>query len=253
MNKITWLIFLPAILISGELRDSLIEAKKSHQAMMVYVKSDECTFCEKMTKKTLNDISVLENTSDFMFIVADKNDAETQKYLPNARYTPTVYFISPKFKVVNTVKGYLEKDDFNLWVDDSKRKLGLNGTSSIENVATTNIEQSDTWMYDMPSAMDYAAQTGKQIMLYIDSSNSKWSKKMLESTLTDSGIKEALDNFVWLKLQKESADVYSLGLEPKHTPTVYFMKADKTSLATVEGYLKPSDFLQWINYAKSKI
>ncbi len=254
MNKMTWLIFLPALLISGELKDSLVKAKKSHQAMMIYVKSDSCQFCAKMKSKTLNDASVLENTSDFMFIVADKNDAETKKYLPNVRYTPTIYFISPEFKVVNTVKGYLGKDDFNLWVDDSKRKLGLNDTTHVENVTTEGVEKSsDTWMYDMPSAMDYAAQTGKQIMLYVDSPDSKWSRKMMESTLSDTDIKEALDNFVWVKLQKDSADVYTLGLHPKHTPTVYFMKADKSSLATAEGYFNKSDFLQWINYAKSKI
>jgi thioredoxin-related protein len=253
MNRILWLACLPAILISGELKDSLIKAKKSHQPMMVYVKSDTCQFCNKMKNKTLNDISVLENTSDFVFIVADKNDAETKKYLPSARYTPTVYFISPEFKVVNTVKGYLGKDDFNLWVDDSKRKLGLNGITKAENVSTDITEKSDTWMYDMPSAVDYAEQSGKQIMLYVDSSDSKWSKKMLESTLVDSGIKEALDNFVWVKLQKDSSDVFALGLHPKYTPTIYFMKADKSSLATVKGYLNSEDFLQWINYAKSKI
>jgi len=253
MKRVIWLFCLPALLISGELKDSLIKAKKSHQPMMVYVKSDTCQFCDKMKSQTLDDISVLENMSDFVFIVADKNDEETKKYLPSARYTPTVYFISPEFKVVNTVKGYLAKDDFNLWIDDSKRKLGLNGISNIENSSNGGIEKSDTWMYDMPSAMDYATQTGKQIMLYIDSSNSKWSKKMLESTLLDSNIKEALDNFVWVKLQKDSSDVFALGLHPKYTPTIYFMKADKSSLATVKGYLNSDDFLQWINYAKSKI
>ena len=253
MNKIIWLACLPAILMTGELKDALIKAKKSHQAMMVYIKSDACQFCDKMKQKTLDDISVLENTSDFMFIVADKNDEETKKYLPNTRYTPTVYFISPEFKVVNTVKGYLGKDDFNLWVDDSKRKLGLNGTVSEAESTTDNLEKSEIWMYDMPSAIDYATQTDKQIMLYIDDSNSDWSRKMIESTLTDSNVKEALDNFVWVKLQKESADVYTLGLDPKHAPTVYFMKADKSSLATSEGYFNASDFLQWINYAKSRI
>jgi len=253
MNRILWLACLPVILISGELKDSLIKAKKNHQPMMVYVKSDTCQFCAKMKKRTLDDISVLENTSDFMLIVADKNDEETKKYLPNARYTPTVYFISPEFKVVNTVKGYLGKDDFNLWVDDSKRKLGLNDISHVENVTADTVAKSDTWMYDMPSAMDYATQTGKQIMLYVDSPNSKWSKKMLEGTLVDSNIKEALDNFVWVKIQKDSSDVFALGLHPKYTPTVYFMKADKSSLATANGYFNSSDFLQWINYAKSKI
>jgi thioredoxin-related protein len=247
-----WLFCLPAILISGELKDLLIKAKRTHQPMMVYVKSDSCQFCNKMKNRTLEDASVLENMKDFIFIVADKNDEETKKYLPSVRYTPTVYFISPEFKVVNTVKGYLAKDDFNLWIDDSKRKLGLSGISSVEK-SSEGLEKGDTWMYDMPSAMDYAAQTGKQIMLYIDSSNSGWSKKMLENTLTDENIRKALDNFVWVKLQKDSSDVFSLGLNPKYAPTIYFMKSDKSPLATVKGYFNPTDFLEWINYAKSKV
>lgn len=252
MNKLTWLLCLPAILISGELRDSLREAKASHRPMMVYVKSDACQFCDKMKTKTLDDISVLENTKDFMFIVANKNDEETKRLIPKTRYTPTVYFISADFKVVNTVKGYLGKDDFNLWVDDSKQKIGLNDTPSLEATAV-DVVKSDTWMYDMPSAMDYASQTDKQIMLYVDSANSKWSKKMLEETLMDSNVKEALNNFVWVKLQKDSHEAYLLGLQPKHVPTIYFMKADKSSLATAEGYYNVGDFMMWVNYAKSRI
>ena len=58
-----------------------------------------------------------------------------------------------------------------------KKKLGLNGISHVGDVTTDIVEKSDTWMYDMLSAMDYATQTDKQIMLYIDSPNSKWSKK----------------------------------------------------------------------------
>lgn len=165
-------------MMAGDLKDALIKAKKAHQPMMVYVKSESCQYCDKMKDNTLDDISVLENTSEFSLIITDKDDAEAKKYLPDTRYTPTVYFISPEFKVVNTVKGYLGKDDFNLWVNDSKSKLGMSSTT----VTTTQknafvSDESDIWMYDISSAMDYASQTGKQIMLYIYLPNDKWSKK----------------------------------------------------------------------------
>ena len=254
MKKITWLFCLPMIMMAGDLKDALIKAKKAHQPMMVYVKSESCQYCDKMKDNTLDDISVLKNTSEFSLIITDKDDAEAKKYLPDTRYTPTVYFISPEFKVVNTVKGYLGKDDFNLWVNDSKSKLGMSSTT----VTTTETnafvsDESDIWMYDMPSAMDYASQTGKQIMLYIYSPNDKWSKKMAKNTFTNAHVKDALENFVWVKIQKDSSEVYALGLQPKYAPTVYFMRANKSTLATAEGYFNPDDFILWINHAKSKI
>jgi thioredoxin-related protein len=203
-----------------------------------------------MKDETLNDSSVQQNINGFIFVSTNKNSVDAKKYLPATRYTPTVYFISPKFKVVNTVKGYLAKSDFNLWVDDSKSKLGMSDTPQTETAVAV---QSDEWMYDMPSAVDYAIQSGKQIMVYVDKPASKWSKKMINKTLVSSKVKKALESFVWVKIQKDSAEAYNLGLYPTYTPTVYFMKADKTPLATAEGYFPEKDFLLWINYAKGQL
>jgi thioredoxin-related protein len=256
MKKITLLFYVPMMLTAGDLKDSLLQAKSTHQPMMVYVKSESCQFCAKMQEETLNDIGVLSNTSAFMTIVTDKSDPEAIKYLPNTRYTPTIYFISPEFKLINTVKGYLPKEDFILWVNDSKSKLGMeSGSSTVveEGSSFEPQDDGDVWMYDMPSAMDYASQTGKQIMLYIYKPNDNWSTRMSKETFTDQSVKDALDNFVWVKMQKDSEEAKALGIDTKYAPTTYFMKADKHSLAKAEGFFEPSDFILWINHAKSKI
>jgi thioredoxin-related protein len=252
MNKVTLLFLVPVMMFAGELKDTLLKAKREHKPIMVYVKAESCQFCDKMKKNTLSDPTVQNNISDFLFVVADKNSLDAKKYLPSTRYTPTVYFISSKFKVVNTVKGYLGKDDFNLWVDDSKAKLGMTGHSqNAEAVVSTT--QSDIWMYDMESAKDYATQTGKQIMVYIDKSNSKWSRKMRQNTFTSDSVKEALSNFVWVKIQKDSAEAKNYNFTPKYAPSVYFLRADGRTLAVAEGYFGDKDFLKWVRYAKSKI
>ena len=253
MKKITLLIYLPALLLAGDLKDALIKAKMKHKPVMVYVKSDTCTFCEKMQKNTMSDAGVQQNMKGFIFVVADKNSKEAKKYLPATRYTPTVYFISSKFKVVNTVKGYLGKDDFNLWIDDSKKKLGMSSVSSQESVSHISTTKSDNWFYDVASAEDYAMQTGKQVMVYVENKRSKWSKKMRTETLANKKVKEALKNFVWVKLQKGSAEANAYGLTPKLAPTVYFRHADGSPLATAKGYFGVKDFMLWINFAKSKI
>ena len=251
MKKIVLLIYVPVLLLSGDLKDALLKARKEHKPVMVYVKSDSCAYCDKMKERTLNDASVQKNIKDFIVVTADKNGKEAQQYLPTTRYTPTVYFISSKFKVVNTVKGYLAKDDFNLWVNDSKSKLGMSsGTSKVLKARTT---KSENWFYDMASAEDYALQTGKQVMVYVENRRSSWSKKMRKNTLHDKKVKKALKNFVWVKLQKNSSEAKAYGLNPKLAPTVYFRRADGTSLATAKGYFDPKDFMLWVNYAKGQI
>jgi len=251
MKKIALLIYLPIILLSGDLKDALLKARKEHRPVMVYVKSDSCAYCKKMKTRTLSDVDVQENIKDFIIVTADKNEAEAKKYLPATRYTPTIYFISPKFKVVNTVKGYLGKDDFNLWVNDSKNKLGMN--METEEAFKPITVKSENWFYDIASAEDFARQTGKQVMVYVENRRSSWSKKMRENTLNDEEVKNALENFVWVKLQKGSAEAKAYGLNPQLAPTVYFRRADGSTLATAKGFFSTKDFMLWVKYAKRKI
>ena len=238
------------ILLSGDLKDALLKARKDHKPIMVYVKSDSCTYCDKMKEQTLNDGAIQKNMKSFIFVTVDKNEREAKQYLPETRYTPTVYFISSKFKVVNTVKGYLGKNDFGMWINDSKSKLGLSTENQTIKARTT---KSENWFYDMASAEDYASQTGKQVMVYVENRRSKWSKKMRTKTLHDKEVKKALDNFVWVKLQKGSAEAKTYGLNPSLAPTVYFRKADGSTLATAKGYFSAKDFMLWINYAKGQM
>ncbi|CAA6806095.1 MAG: Unknown protein [uncultured Sulfurovum sp.] len=251
MKKIVLLIYVPVLLLSGDLKNALLEARQDHKPVMVYVKSDSCTYCDKMKDKTLGDLAVKDNLKGFILVTADKNEREAKQYLPATRYTPTVYFISPKFKVINTVKGYLGKDDFNLWINDSKNKLGMN-VGSVKTLQSHSTK-SENWFYDMASAEDYAKQTGKNVMVYVENRRSSWSKKMRKETLNDKTIKEALEDFVWVKLEKNSAEATTYGLSPKLAPTVYFRRANGKSLATAKGYFNPKDFMAWVNYAKGQI
>jgi len=251
MKKIMLLVCLPVLLLSGDLKDALLKARKDHKPLMVYVKSDACTYCDKMQDRTLTNPSVQQNMQGFIFVTADKNEREAKQYLPATRYTPTVYFISPKFKVVNTVKGYLGKDDFTLWINDSKAKLGMQtGNSGVMKARTT---KSENWFYDMASAEDYATQTGKQVMVYVENRRSKWSKKMRTKTLNNKKVKKALEEFVWVKLQKNSSEAKVYGINPELAPTVYFRRADGRPLATAKGYFGADDFMLWVNYAKGQI
>jgi len=260
MKKVVLLLALPAILMTGGLKSSLLKSKREGKPLMVLVTSESCRYCAKMKKETLSNNEVKKNLNGFLFATVLKSSKDAERFLPTTRYTPTVYFVSPKFKIINSVKGYLGAADFNMWIDDTRSKLGMSLRSKKkEQVATTTStnyvqpEKDSVWMYDIASAMDYAAQTGKQIMVFVGSTKSKWSREMEKKTLNAKSVKSELKSFVWVKLNHGDAEAKAYDINPTYVPTVYFMRSDMSELAVAKGYFKPSDFLKWVKHAKSKI
>ena len=67
-------------------------------------------------------------------------------------------------------------------------------------------------MYDMASAIDFAEQTGKQIMVFVGSTRSKWSKEMEGTTLESEKVKKELENLKYdLNAVVEAATVGEAG------------------------------------------
>ena len=254
MKKIILLITFQVVLIAGELTSAMIQAKKEGRPLMVMVTSKSCTFCEKMRTTTLTNPMVEESIRDFMFIEVDQDTADAQRFLGKyMTYAPTIFFLS-KYKIINKAEGYLSSTDFLPWVEDTKRKLSMNSSSTAQSTPSyKESAPSIDWMYDIPSAVDYAKQTRKQIMIFVNSSRSKWSRELESKTLSSSRVKEALNNFVWVKVEKNDASLASYGLNPTHVPTVYFMTAEMRELVVSKGFFDANDFLKYINYAKSKI
>ena len=255
MKKIMVLIALEATLVAGELTNSMLEAKRQGKPLMIMVASKTCTYCDKMTNITLKDKRVKESIKDFMFIKVEQTDKDVQRFLgKHMEYPPTIFFLS-KYKILNKAEGYLAPSDFIPWVENTKSKLGM--ISSTVNTKTQDKTQSSSssinWLYDIPSAVDYATQTSKQVMIFVNSSNSKWSRELEAKTLTNSSVQDALSNFVLVKVEKGDSNLASYGLNPTHVPTVYFMTASMKKLVTSKGFFKSTDFLKYIKYAKSKI
>ena len=146
-----------------------------------------------MKKETLSNEEVKRNLEGFLFTTVQKSSVDAKRYLPKTRYTPTVFFVSPQFKIINSVKGFLGANDFNMWINDTRAKLGMSVQNiSIKKTETTSYvkpQKDDIWMYDIASAMDFASQTGKQLMIYVGSTKSKWSKKMEDETLKSKKVK----------------------------------------------------------------
>jgi thioredoxin-related protein len=260
MKNIVLLLTLPAILLTaGGLKKSLLQSKREQKPLMVLVTSESCRYCDKMKKNTLSDEQVKESLDGFLFTTVQKSSVEARRYFGKTRYTPTVYFVSSAFSIVNTVSGYLGPKDFNKWVKDTRVKLGMSSVETQsqgheeEIVSYVQPEKDSRWMYDIASAMDFASQTGKHLMIFVGSTKSKYSKKMESETLKNREIKEALNDFVWVKLNYGDAETKAYNLTSKALPTVYFMRSDMNELAIAKGYYSSEKFMAWIKYAKSKI
>jgi len=249
MKKLVVLLCLPLLLVSGELKRSLIQAKKQDKPLMVMITSKECRYCTKMKNVTLSDTEVKKNLEGFLFAQVDKTDPETQRFLPAVTYVPTIFFVSPKWKIVGGADGYLPPLRFNDLVVQTRTQLGM-GTESRDSEDTP---KRDKWMYDLASAADYASQTNKEVLVFVYSSRSKYSKMLEKKTLSDPKVIKALKNFVWVKISYGDDSAKSYGIDPSGVPSVYFMNSDMEELAVATGYFEPNDFLAWVNYAKSKI
>jgi len=257
MRRIIGLLWLPAtFLVSGELKNALLEAKNQQKPLMVMVTTESCRYCKKMKEETLQNQQVKDAIQGFLFTRVDQYNPEAQRYLPAINYAPTIFFVSPSFKIVNSAEGYLPPYKFLPWIEDTKMKLGMNQTTSSYGTMEQNemkSHQGDKWMYDMASAIDYATQTGKQLMIFVGSSRSKYSQKLENFTLEDAQVMSALSDFVLVKITRGDSDAKSYGINPRSVPVVYFMTPDLRKLVVAKGYFGPTDFMKYIRYAKSKI
>jgi|GEM_PF-2590370 len=256
MRKFLLLLCVPIILFSGDLKKALQKSHKERKPLMVLVTATKCKYCAKMKKETLNNPDVKENLNGFLFVQVDKNSFDVKKHLPKVRYTPTIFFISQNYHIVNTVKGYLNAYDFNMWIDDTRKKLNMPILTHIKKSDESSYvqpEENSVWLYDIASAIDFANQTGKNIMVFVGSTRSKWSKKMEETTLKSKNVMNRLDDFVWVKINYGDREAKKYGINPKGVPAVYFLRADMSQLAVAKGYYKDKDFIKWIKYAKSKL
>lgn len=248
MKKLVGLLWLPALLMSGELKTSLLQAKKQDKPLMVMVTSSSCRYCTKMKNVTLKDTEVKKNLEGFLFTQVDKENPEAKRFLPAVSYAPTVFFVSPQWQIVGGANGYLAPYKFNDLVVRTRTQLGM---PSDEGSSAT--PKQDKWMYDLASAADYASQTGKQVLVFVQSSKSKYSKLLEKRALSDSTVTQALENFVWVKVNYGDESAKAYGIDPSGVPSVYFMNSDMEELAVAAGYFEAKDFLAWVNYAKSKI
>lgn len=106
---------------------AMVEAKKSHKAVMLLMTREDCPWCRKFERVVLNDDTVKQRLAqEVVVVIVDKNLDKT--HFPSKKYksffSPKGFFISPfNEKVLLEMNGYVKKEDFINELDKVKSKM----------------------------------------------------------------------------------------------------------------------------------
>ncbi len=131
--KLLRIMLLSVIVFSGallagelhwekDLQTAFDKASADNRPLMVMVESKTCRWCVKMKKRTLEEDTIAARLQSYVLVKIDRDEVSSE-FVPYAKYVPTIYFMSPKKKILETVTGYFGVLDFNSWIDDTEKKL----------------------------------------------------------------------------------------------------------------------------------
>ena len=108
------------------------------------------------------------------------------------------------------------------------------------------------WAKDIKSAFALAKKEKKNVMVLVEGENCRWCKKFKYRTLQDEAVEKRLEKFVVVKVMREDPSSMSMLPNVQGVPTTFFLKADKSVVEEVLGYLEVEDFISYINDVEKK-
>ena len=127
-NVLLTAILFGGVLLAGELhwekglQTAFDKASADNRPLMVMVESKSCRWCVKMKKRTLEEDRIAARLQGYVLVKIDRDEVKSE-FVPYAKYVPTIYFMTPKKKILERVTGYFGVPDFNSWIDDTEKKL----------------------------------------------------------------------------------------------------------------------------------
>ena len=105
-------------------------AKKEHKTVMVFVEGKECRWCKKMKHRTLSDESVNKRLQDYIAVKVFRENKDDIKDLPEIQGVPTVFFMTSEKKILESVIGYYNVEDFISYINDVEKQVKSNTAAS---------------------------------------------------------------------------------------------------------------------------
>jgi len=213
-------------------------AKKEHKVVMLMVEGEHCRWCKKMKHRTLSDEAVSTRLKPYILVKVMQEDENAVKDLPMINGVPTIFFMTPDKKVIETVVGYFGIEDFLSYIDDVEKKVPLKKKSEPLTLK---------WHDDIDEAFAQAKQEHKKVMVLVEDEQCRWCKKMKAGALSHEDVKEKLNAYVLLRIDRiDQEDMEALEGLRGPIPSFHLFDTQKKALDALAGYYDKDHFLEYL-------
>ena len=108
------------------------------------------------------------------------------------------------------------------------------------------------WEKDIATAFEKAKESNKTVMIYVETNNCPWCRKMKHRTLANDSVFEKLKNYVVVRTIKNSHEAQKYALNVTYVPTIFFFSPKGDLYQKTVGYYSVEDFLSWLGDVEKK-
>ena len=119
------MLFSGEIILEKDIVTAFSKAKKENKVVMILVEGEYCKWCKRMKHRTLSDESVLKRLKPYILVKVMREDENAVKNLPAINGVPTIFFMTADKKVLESVVGYFNVEDFISYINDIEKKVPL--------------------------------------------------------------------------------------------------------------------------------
>jgi thioredoxin-related protein len=102
----------PTIAFSSDFKGSVDEAKSSHKPILMTFHTASCGWCRRMEDVTFRDTEVIRLSKQFVNVRIDADEESNLASSFGADGYPYTVVVSPSGKIVGSIVGYVEPNDF---------------------------------------------------------------------------------------------------------------------------------------------
>jgi thioredoxin-related protein len=117
------ILFADEIVWQKDISAAFEKAKKEHKLVMVFVEGESCRWCKKMKHRTLSDESVDKRLQDYVAVKVFRENKENITDLPEIQGVPSIFFMTAQKKILESVIGYYNVEDFISYLNDVEKKV----------------------------------------------------------------------------------------------------------------------------------
>ena len=115
-------LFAEEIVWVKDINSAFEMAGKEQKTVMVLVEGENCRWCKKMKYRTLGDENVQKKLKSYIAVKVMRENKYAVKDLPIIHGVPSIFFMTPKKEVIESVVGYFNVEDFLSYISDVEKK-----------------------------------------------------------------------------------------------------------------------------------